>query len=100
MFTLKMYTVPVSSPENPALHKQATALHFCHMHDWEKQMSLMRFSENSSVREKFCQKLAEGSQPPAKPLIVEDDHATRRGGCTGQRQVRAWCARAWCATVL
>jgi len=24
---------PMSSPENPALHKQATALHFCHMLD-------------------------------------------------------------------
>jgi len=54
------------------------------------------FSENSSVRENFCQKLSEASH-------VEDHDVARRawnGGCTGQRQVRAWCARAWCAAVL
>ena len=47
------------------------------------------FSENSSVRENFCQNWP-------KPLIVEDHDAGRRawnGGCTGQRQVCAWCAR-------
>ena len=61
----------------------------------------VRFSENSSVRENFCQKLAEASS--AEPLVVEDHDAVRRAwneGCTGQRQVRAWCARAWCAAVL
>jgi len=55
----------------------------------------VHFSENSSVRENFGQKLAEASS--TKPLTVEDHDAARRawnGGCTGQRQVRAWCARA------
>jgi len=53
----------------------------------------VHFLENSSVRENFCQNWP-------KPLLVEDHDAARRawkGGCTGQRQVRAWCARAWCA---
>jgi len=58
----------------------------------------VHFLENSSVRENFCKKLAEASI--AESLIVEDHDAARRGGCTGQRQVRAWCARAWCAAVL
>jgi len=77
---------------------------------WEKQMSKtdtvtsfslifarkVHFSENNSVLENFCQNWP-------KPLVVEDHDAARRawnGGCTGQRQVRAWCARAWCAAVL
>jgi len=57
-------------------------------------------SENSSVRKNFGQKLAEAS---SKPLIVEDHDAVGRawkGECTGQRQVSAWCARAWFAAVL
>jgi len=56
----------------------------------------VHFLENSSFRENFCQNWP-------KPLIVEDHDAARRAwnrGCTGQRQVRAWCARAWCAAVL
>jgi len=35
--------------------------------------------------------------------VIEDHDAVRRawkGECTGQRQVSAWCARAWCAAVL
>jgi len=56
----------------------------------------VHFLENSSDRENFCQNWP-------KPLIVDDHDAARRagnGGCTGQRQVRAWCARASCAAVL
>jgi len=35
--------------------------------------------------------------------VVKDHDAVRRAWkveCTGQRQVSAWCARAWCAVVL
>jgi len=56
----------------------------------------VRFSENSSVCDNFCKNWP-------KPFLVKDHDAARcawKGGCTGQRQVRAWCARAWCAAVL
>jgi len=54
------------------------------------------FSENSSVRKNFCQHWP-------KPLLVEDHDAARRawkGGCTGQRHVRAWCAGMVCSRAL
>jgi len=64
----------------------------------------VHFSENRSVLENFFKNWSTKSVVDNDDVdVVEDHNAVRRAWkveCTGQRQVSAWCVRAWCVAVV